>query len=295
MGNKNKLPDMLQKEELIKLFEAMYTPKISIVCFMGLMCGLRVREVCNLQVQDIDLERKVIKIRDSKNPNRTKQGYGKDRIIPLPEISISPIKKWLDIIQGGKWFIPSAKSPNLPLRTKTLHEWFAEVRKRSGLNQVEYIAKYPRVINNKKEISIYRYRFHHLRHFYATYVYEKTRDLYAVANLLGHNQVTTTQIYAKISDKIKKETVNFAFNNPITTQTLEQNPLNIPNFNITPIAKREKTPIEILNDRYARGEISDIDFQQKIRLMKLAKEHLKDNKESEKEKEVKTEKIIIKK
>lgn len=274
MGNKNKLPDMLGKEQLTKLFEAMYTPKITIICFIALMCGLRAREVCNLQISDINLERKEIKIRDSKNPNRTKQGYGKDRIIPIPEIAISPIKKWLSIIEGGKWLVPSAKSPDMPLRTKTLHEWFAEVRRRAGLDEIDYYAKYPRVINNKERIAIYKYRFHHLRHFYATYVYENTRDLYAVAGLLGHNQVTTTQIYARISDKTKKETVNFAFGNPILTKTLEQNPLNIPNNNITPIAKREKTPMEILEERYARGEISDIDFQQKIRLMKLAKEVL---------------------
>src|SRR3989344_9580569 len=100
MGNKNKLPDMLNKEQLVQLFEAMYMPKLSIACFVALMCGLRIREVCRLEVQDIDLARRIIKVRDSKNPNRKKQGdYGKDRIIPLPEASISPIKKWLSVIE----------------------------------------------------------------------------------------------------------------------------------------------------------------------------------------------------
>ena len=80
MGNKNKLPDILTKDELIKLFESMFRPKCTIACFVALMCGLRVREVCNLQISDINLERRIIKIRDSKNPNRKKQGnYGKDR------------------------------------------------------------------------------------------------------------------------------------------------------------------------------------------------------------------------
>jgi len=122
MGNKSKLPDIFTKEELIKLFEAMFRPKCVIACFVALMCGLRVREVCNLQISDMNLERRIIKIRDSKNPNRKKQGnYGKDRIVPIPEIAISPIKKWLDVVEGGKWFLPSAKSPDLKLRTKTLH------------------------------------------------------------------------------------------------------------------------------------------------------------------------------
>lgn len=280
MGNKNKLPDMLRKEQLVKLFEAMYLPKCAIACFMGVMCGLRVEEVCELEVQDIDFERKIIKIRDSKDPNRKKHGgYGKDRIVPMPEIAISPIRKWLDIIQGGKWFLPSAKSPDLPLRTKTLHEWFAETRRRAGLDQIDYVARYKKInpCNKKTEFKVYKFRFHHFRHFYAQYIYEKTRDLYSVATLLGHNQITTTQIYAKVSDKEMRDTVNFAFSTPIKTKIFEQNPMNALNYRIPEIAKREKTPIEILEDRYARGEISDIEYLNKIRLMKLRKEQLNEN------------------
>jgi hypothetical protein len=44
MSNRNKLPDMLTKEQLVKLFENMIIPKCSIACFMALMCGLRIRE-----------------------------------------------------------------------------------------------------------------------------------------------------------------------------------------------------------------------------------------------------------
>jgi len=72
MGNKNKLPDKLRKEQMVKLFEVMYLPKCSIGCFIALMCGLRVDEACKLQIPDIDLESRQIKIRDSKNPNRAK-------------------------------------------------------------------------------------------------------------------------------------------------------------------------------------------------------------------------------
>jgi len=281
--NKNKLPEILRKEQLIKLFEAMYLPKCSIACFMALMCGLRVREVCNLEVSDIDLQRRIVKIRDSKNPNRKKQGnYGKDRIVPIPEIAISPIKKWLSIIEGGKYFLPSSKSPDLPLRTKTLHEWFREARERAGLDFVDYKVKYKKPTKYRKESPIYKFRFHSLRHFYAQYVYEKTRDLYAVANLLGHNQITTTQIYAKVSDKILKENVNFAFNTPIKTKIFEDNPLSVLNHNISDIAKeknKNKTPIEILEERFARGEISASDFQTSLRLLKIKKDYFNENEE----------------
>jgi len=276
MSNKNKLPDLLTKEQLIKLFENILIPKCSIACFMALMCGLRIREICNLQIGDVDLQRRQIKIRDSKNPNRTKQGYGKDRIVPIPEIAISPVKKWLDIIDGGKYFIPSEKSPDNPLRVKTLHIWFSEARHRAGLDVVEYKVKYKRKFNNREDSTIYKYRFHHLRHFYATYVYERTRDLYAVSHLLGHNQVSTTQIYAKMSDKTKKESVDFAFNIPIKTKLFQENPSNALNYSIPTIAKN-KTPLQILEERFARGEISASDFQTALRLIKVKKDYFNDD------------------
>jgi len=276
MSNKNKLLDLLTKEQLVKLFENILIPKCSIACFMALMCGLRIREICNLQIGDVDLQRRQIKIRDSKNPNRTKQGYGKDRIVPIPEIAISPIKKWLDIIDGGKYFIPSEKSPDNPLRVKTLHIWFSEARHRAGLDVVEYKVKYKRKFNNREDSTIYKYRFHHLRHFYATYVYERTRDLYAVSHLLGHNQVSTTQIYAKMSDKTKKESVDFAFNIPIKTKLFQENPSNALNYSIPTIAKN-KTPLQILEERFARGEISASDFQTALRLIKVKKDYFNDD------------------
>ena len=54
----------------------------------------------------------------------------------------------------------------------------------------------------------------------------------------------------------------------------------------TEIAKREKTPLEILEDRFARGELSDIEYQNKIRLLKLAKDHLKDKEEEKQEEKI---------
>jgi hypothetical protein len=91
-----------------------------------------------------------------------------------------------------------------------------------------------------------------------------------------------------MSDKAMKESVDFSFNNPIRTKIFEDNPVNALNYKIPTITKqREKSPIEILEERFARGEISDIDFQNKLRLLKLRKDYLKDkDMEEEKEKEI---------
>jgi len=289
MSNQNKLPDMLTKAQLIKLFENIIIPKCSIGCFVALVCGLRIREICCLEISDIDLQKRQIKIKDSKNPNRKKQGYGKDRIVPIPQIAISPIQKWLSIIEGGKYFLPSEKSPDSHLRTKTLHLWFAETRRRANLDIIDYKVNYKKPTKYRTETTIYKFRFHHLRHFFAQYVYERTRDLYAVADLLGHNQITTTQIYAKVSSKTKKESVDFAFNTPIKTKIFQQNPLNALNYNIPAIAKdkvKNRSPIEILEERFARGEISAPDFQTALRLLKARKDYLNENETANQLKEI---------
>lgn len=286
MSNKNKLIDNFKKEELVRLFEAMFIPKLSITCFMALMCGLRVREICRLKVEDIDLKERVIKIEDSKNPNRKKQGdYGKDRKVPIPMIAISPIKKWLSIIEGGKYFIPSEKSPDSYLKPKTLHEWFKQTRIKAGLNQVEYEVDR----KTQPKMRIYKFRFHHLRHFYATMVYERTRDLFAVQKLLGHERPETTEIYAKVNSKILKETVDFAFDTPLKAKVFQENPANALNYNIPTIkqSQKERTPVEILEERFAKGEISAPDFQTALRLLKIRKEYLNDQeKQTDNESEV---------
>ena len=69
----------------------------------------------------------------------------------------------------------------------------------------------------------------------------------------------------------------------IKTKLFENNPVNALNYSIPTIAKRDKTPIEILEDRYARGDISDIDFANKLRLLKIRQDYIKEDKELEKE------------
>src|SRR3989344_6790775 len=247
--SKNKLPHILTKEHISKLFDSVYIPKIAIAMFVSLMCGLRIQEIRNLEISEINLKDRRILIKNSKNPNRSKEGYGKDRVVPIPECAISPIKKWLNVVEGrSKWFLPSNKSSEIPTCKEHLHHGFDEARQRAGLNSIEYdiIYKKSNKISNRTGRKQFHIKWHSLRHFYATYVYEKTRDLYAVSSLLGHNQVSTTQIYAKISDKLKKETIDFAFNILVSNKQLFNVPMNQLNNTIPTIAKREKKSVEIL-------------------------------------------------
>jgi len=249
--SKQKLPYIPQTEEIIRFFNVIDLPKACIIFFLTACCGLRISEVVKVKTKtDINLEEKTIFIRDAKNTNRTKEGYGKDRIIPLPEIAISPLKKWIEIISdlNTPWLFPSEKSPERPFTIRQLENWFDDYRKKAGLNQIEL---YRDKMNNKN--PLYRFRFHTLRHYYAQRTYEATGDIYMTSQLLGHADLETTSIYAKVSQKGKRQAVDLAFQSPMTKITQRIKEINH--------SQREKNPIEILQGRLAKGEIDFIMYR----------------------------------
>ncbi|MBN1645621.1 tyrosine-type recombinase/integrase [Candidatus Woesearchaeota archaeon] len=216
MSNNNRLPSALNVEQLNKIFEAINQPKLSIAAFVTFFCGLRLNEICRLKVEDVDLMNRRLKVVDSKNPNRSVAGYGKDRYVPIPRKAIGPITKWLEIIGAdSKWFLPSMTTPDAHIRGKSLYEQFRDSLRRSNLliPTLPYIEKTGPHKGIQK--ARHKYYFHTLRHSYATYLLSKGVDIYTISNLLGHNQVTTTQIYAKINTTQQKLAVEDAFSAPL--------------------------------------------------------------------------------
>ena len=223
MGHKNKLPDVFNTEQLVKLFDAIDQPKVAIAVAVTFYCGLRISEICNLKIEHVDLTARKIKIVDAKNSRRFATGYGNDRYVPLPPHMISPIKKWLEIIQGGVWFLPSDKSPDTHIRKKSLHEQFRQVLKKAALllplYEIDFAQRNHGIMVSKHK-TIHKYHYHTLRHAYATYLCEKGVDNYTISHLLGHKDVTTTQIYARMSDQQKTKAVELAFDTPLRSQVL---------------------------------------------------------------------------
>jgi integrase/recombinase XerD len=251
---RNKLPNVFSKEQLKEMFDSIHSPKLAVICFVSFFCGLRISEITKLKTMDIDLNKKKLKVRDSKNPNRTKNdGYGKDRYVEIPDIAISPIKKWIYIIgESSEWFIPSMQSPDRSIKTKTIHEQFRGIMKRANLNQIDYSVEYKVKNRNKmKKITknIYQYKFHSLRHTFASYLRENKVPIETIQQILGHESIDTTMIYAKITDKKRRELINTAFNkteNIIYKPNLEQ---------IKEQELRSNSALDILNKRFAIGEI----------------------------------------
>ena len=143
-------------------------------------CGLRVSEIVNCRIQDINFPERIIKI----------IGKGKKhRFVPLGEIAKQSLLKYLKVrdffksIYSGD-FVFLSKSGN-PLNSD-------EIRK--------ILNKYIKLIARTKGYSL-----HSIRHSFASHLLENGADLKVIQEILGHSFLSTTEIYTHISlQEVKK-------------------------------------------------------------------------------------------
>lgn len=139
-------------------------------------CGLRVSELINLEINDIDIINCQIRI----------LGKGsKERVIPLGEYSIDYLKKYLDIRDKllkhkscSKLFI---NNHGLGITRQGFFKMLKKLLKEKGLNS---------------DISP-----HTLRHSFATHLINRGADLRSIQEMLGHSDISTTKIYTEVSDE----------------------------------------------------------------------------------------------
>jgi len=168
-----KLPVVLSREEVQLLLK---TPKLlKHRVMLGLLygCGLRCGEVRNLQIKDLDFDRKMLHIR---------QGKGrKDRYVPLADMLIRGLEKYLDAEKPIIWCFNGNDREGKPVALSPRGvQWVVlQARQRSGI---------------KKEITT-----HILRHTYATHLLEMGLDIMTLKDLLGHVDIQTTLVYLHVS------------------------------------------------------------------------------------------------
>ena len=131
-------------------------------------CGLRKKEAFNLLIEDIDLDKKILLVRQAK-------GY-KDRYVPLSENINGRIKVF--IYQYRKSF--NVKHKRLfPYTLYSLFEYIKKLRKASGLD---------------KDFGL-----HTLRHSIATHLLQNGMSVEQIARFLGHATLDSTQIYTHLT------------------------------------------------------------------------------------------------
>ncbi|MBK8808028.1 MAG: tyrosine-type recombinase/integrase [Bacteroidales bacterium] len=166
----NKLPVILNHQELKELFSAPQLLKQRIVLSLIYSAGLRGQEVINLKISDIDFLRMTIHIRQSKGK--------KDRIVPLAHSMMVGLRKYL-----------KAENP---------HIWLFNGKEADGKYSVRGLSWVMR--ENLKKTSITKdVNLHSLRHSYATHLLEQGINIVTLKELLGHADITTTMLYLHVA------------------------------------------------------------------------------------------------
>jgi len=149
-------------------------------------CGMRVSEAVNLKIKDVNLEVGFLRCVGKGN---------KERVIPLGKKASASIKRYIEFsrphLLGGK------ESPNVFISRLG--------RKISRQSFWKLIKKYARSAGIKKSIKP-----HILRHSFATHLLERGADLRSVQEMLGHANISTTQIYTHI-DRDRLKTIHRKF------------------------------------------------------------------------------------
>lgn len=158
------LPQVIDNKYLIEKISAIQNRKHKAILSLAYSVALRVSEVINMKITDIDSKRMVITIRQAKGR--------KDRIVPLSENLLSILRDYVREYRPKEYLFNGQGKP----------QYSAE-----SCNQLvkQYIGE--------------QYHFHLLRHSTATELLERGVDMSIIQKLLGHNNIKTTQIYAQIS------------------------------------------------------------------------------------------------
>ena len=180
------IPDHLTLEEINELFDHIKEDNIYELrdkCIFELLysSGLRISEACNLKIEDVDLE----------NMSLTIEGKGgKARLVPFGEKALNIIQKYLEksrpeILKARKCDYIFVSKKGSFINRKSVWRLLNLYIKRTGI---------------QKKVTP-----HTLRHSFATHLLENHADLRSVQELLGHIDISTTQIYTQMANKSLKE------------------------------------------------------------------------------------------
>ena len=210
MNNKRrrrKLPVILEREEVKKLLSipnTRYLTSLRDKSMLKLMinCGLRVSEVVKLRPGDLNLSKGKLRIVAGKG--------GVDRDIPfIPEDTVNILREWKARKPKSDYFFSTIRN------NKSGGDYNKSVIKKNGKTK-EWNIKYNSIRGGKlavrtvqSMIKSYSKRAginnkvvspHVLRHTFATNYYRNTKDLEALRILLGHANISTTQIYVTLAN-----------------------------------------------------------------------------------------------
>lgn len=165
------LPKVIDAKDIKKLFAVTTNLKHNTMLKLCYGMGLRVSEIVNLKITDIDSQRMQVLIQQSKGK--------KDRYVNLPETILEQLREYYKQYKPKKYLFEGQIGEQYAVRSA--QQVFKDALKKAKIN---------------KDIGI-----HGLRHSFATHLLEGGTDIKFIQELLGHNDIKTTLRYTHVSKK----------------------------------------------------------------------------------------------
>ena len=163
-----KLPVVLAREEVKKLIDVTINLKHRAILTLTYSAGLRLSEVSNLKITDVDSKRMMLRIAQAK-------GF-KDRYCVLSPIALNLLREYWARYRPSVWLFTT--KPGHAVSQRTVQQIFKNALRKAGI---------------QKKVGI-----HSLRHSFATHLMEQGVSLPIIQQLLGHKSLKTTSVYLHV-------------------------------------------------------------------------------------------------
>lgn len=174
-----KLPVVLNSDEVVRFLEAVPSLKTRTALTTAYASGLRASETVGLKINNIDSIRGVIRIEHGKG--------GKDRYVMLSAQLLSILRVYWRLARPRQWLFPG-RIENKPINVQVLYSACRSARVAAGID---------------KRVTV-----HTLRHSFATHLLESGTDIRIIQVLLGHNNLSSTARYTKVSNGLIRQTLS---------------------------------------------------------------------------------------
>jgi integrase/recombinase XerD len=176
----SKLPAVMLPEEIMKMIDGVQNLKHRTILMLLYSTGMRVSEIANCRIADIDSKNMRIKI---------VQGKGaKDRYTILSQQILLELRAYY-LIYKPKEYLFNGYRPASRYSVRTIQHLMQKALVKAGLE-------------NKN------YTIHTIRHSFATHLLDNGTDLYTIKELMGHNNLQTTMRYMHLTSKRIDQIVN---------------------------------------------------------------------------------------
>lgn len=164
------MPQILSKKEIEAIIQSIKNRKHQAIIATIYGLGLRISEVINLQIVDIDSDRMLVHLKDAKGR--------KDRIVMLPKKLLVMLRAYIKEYKPEKYMFEGQKQAQYSDTSTSIRAILKKALKENNI---------------QKRITV-----HSLRHSFATHLLERGTDIRVIQKILGHKNINTTLQYVKV-------------------------------------------------------------------------------------------------